>query len=555
MRLALRTLLAAFVLVVLVIVPTSSGAETLGVSISSPTDGQTINGKVTWQALVSSGSAYKVTFAVDEVEKWTEYASPYIFNGDGNTLDTTTLADGPHTLSVSAYGTEGQRASATIRVTVANTQAPNVTPAQTFDVAIASPANGATVSGSIKWEATVTGGTAASIKFLVDGVEKWTEYWSPYVFQGDTGTLDTTTLANGSHSLAVQAVDGSGRPASASVQVNVSNSAAAPTPTRTPTPTPTPTALPTRTPTPTPTPPPASPPASASLYSSTSPLNTPIAAGAAVDPASSTMVSVLASVGSFNIAATRWTVAVYYADASTPKTTVSMTSSWAPYRRLSGVPIPASAKPDPMGDGHMVVIDKSTGCEYDFYQGYKSSAGVWSAGWANTLKTDGTGIFPYGMSARESGFGLGAGLILPSEIAAGQISHALAFNFPYTKAGGPVLPATEASGKVSVTGAIPEGARLQLNPSLNLDTLGLSPWQKAVARALQVYGMYLVDTGGSTVGLYAQNTASIAGSYPWGSIDYPALPASLLGQLRVLKLGAQYTPSYKLVPTGCGTFS
>jgi hypothetical protein len=560
MRLALRTLLAALALVLLVIVPassgedsngvpTSSGSAALGVSISSPSDGQTVNGTVTWEAEVTSGSAYKVTFAIDGTQKWTEYLTPYVFNGDGNTLDTTTLSDGSHTLSVTATDTSSNTATATIDVTVANAAPPPPPPpppppsdhegstsSPKLEVVTASPTDGATVSGSIRWEAKVTSGSASSVTFSVDGVEKWTEHWSPYVFQGDTGTLDTTTLANGSHSLSVTAFDNGNHSASSTVKVNVSNAAAAAPP-------------------PPPPPPPTPSAGPASLYSSSSPLNTPIPEGASVDPASSTMISVLAGVGSFSIASTRWTVPVYYADASTPKSTVSMTASWAPYRRLAGVPIPANASPDPAGDGHMVVIDRSTGCEYDFYQGYRSSGGAWSAGWANTLKTDGTGIFPYGMSARESGFGLGAGLILPSEIAAGQISHALAFNFPYTKAGGPVLPATEASGKVSITGAIPEGARLQLDPTLNLDSLGLNSWQKTIARALQVYGMYLVDTGSSTVGLYAQNTASISGSYPWGSADYPDLPAGLLGKLRVLKLGPQYTPGYKLVPTGCGTFS
>jgi hypothetical protein len=46
--------------------------------------------------------------------------------------------------------------------------------------------------------------------------------------------------------------------------------------------------------------------------------------------------------------------------------------------------------------------------------------------------------------------------------------------------------ALAASGKNSTSGAIPEGA---LNPTLNLDQPGLTPWQKTVARAVQVYGM------------------------------------------------------------------
>ena len=37
-------------------------------------------------------------------QRWTEYLAPYVFNGDGNTLDTSTLTNGTHTLTVTRYG-------------------------------------------------------------------------------------------------------------------------------------------------------------------------------------------------------------------------------------------------------------------------------------------------------------------------------------------------------------------------------------------------------------------------------------------------------------------
>jgi hypothetical protein len=39
------------------------------------------------------------------------------------------------------------------------------------------------------------------------------------------------------------------------------------------------------------------------------------------------------------------------------------------------------------------------------------------------------------------------------------------------------------------------GSHLQLDPNLDLDTLGLDPWERAIAQALQTYGMYCGDTG------------------------------------------------------------
>ena len=384
----------------------------------------------------------------------------------------------------------------------------------TIAVGIATPMNGQSVGGKVTWKAKVPTGTATSVSFSIDGASRWTEYAAPFIFNGDGNVLDTKTLTSGTHTLSVTAKDAQGGAATNSIQVTVSNGT-------------------TKTARVTPRRPPGT-----GLYSASSPFNTPIASGAAIDPNSNAMVQSAVSAAAaqgFVIASKHWSVPVYYANSTTPKTTVRLTASWAPYKKLASVPMPSGAAPDPEGDGHMAIIDTSTNCEYDFYGAVRRFDGTWAAAWANSLLTTGTGIFPFGLSAREAGFGLGAGLILPGELAAGRINHALNFAYPYTKAGGAVLPATEAAGKRTAAGAIPEGARLQLDPSLNLDSLGLSAWQKTVARALQRYGMFLSDTGGG-VSLFAQNPQSTSVAYPWGDVTYPALPTSLISRLRVLKL-------------------
>jgi hypothetical protein len=254
----------------------------------------------------------------------------------------------------------------------------------------------------------------------------------------------------------------------------------------------------------------------------------------------------------FLIASKKWSVPIYYANSATPKTTFSLTASWAAARTMSGVPIPAGAAPDPSGDGHMAIIDRGTGCEYDFFRASRRSDGSWTAAWGNTLPITGSGIFPFGTSARGSGFGLGAGLITPADIAAGSINHALVFSYPSTKAGGPISPATESDGTTTSSGAIPMGARLQLDPTLDLNSLGLTPWQRMVARALQQYGMILGDTGGG-VSLYAQNPQSMVTGYPWGNEAYAYLPSSLTSKMRVLAMTPQFSQINDLVPTGCAT--
>jgi hypothetical protein len=121
-----------------------------------------------------------------------------------------------------------------------------------------------------------------------------------------------------------------------------------------------------------------------------------------------------------------------------------------------------------------------------------------------------------------------------------------------TKAGGPVAPATGSDGWSTLAGAIPEGARVQLDPSLDLDSLGLTPWQKTIARALQEYGMLLVDTGGG-FGLQAQWTGSTSASYPWGAANYAYMPDNLIQKLRVIKSGPQFPTVYRWVDTPCAS--
>jgi hypothetical protein len=220
---------------------------------------------------------------------------------------------------------------------------------------------------------------------------------------------------------------------------------------------------------------------------------------------------------------------------------------------MSGVPIPPAAAPDPAGDHHLTVMDPATNCEYDFWGASKGADGTWSAWWANATMLTGSGIYAGGMATRAAGFANGLGLIRPEDLAAGHIDHALAFGFPDAKAGGPVWPATHSDGNSTATGAIPEGARVQLDPSLDLDSLGLNPWQKIVARALQTYGMFLADSGGTT-SLYAENMQSTSVAYPWGDATYPMMPTSLLSQMRVLALPQQNpSPPAFLVPTPCAT--
>ena len=115
--------------------------------------------------------------------------------------------------------------------TSAQTAAVAAAPAATVSVS-SSIANGSTISGSKQWIATATGSGVARIDFLVDGTKRWTEQTAPYYYNGDPdGVLDTTTLANGTHTLAALAFSSAGGELGrSSATVTVSNAAPAPSP-------------------------------------------------------------------------------------------------------------------------------------------------------------------------------------------------------------------------------------------------------------------------------------------------------------------------------------
>lgn len=87
---------------------------------SSITNGSTLAGALVWDARPSRPVS-KVDFYIDGTLRWTEFAEPYMFNGDPDgRLDSTTLADGSHVLKLAAAGTDGTKSEVSATVRVAN---------------------------------------------------------------------------------------------------------------------------------------------------------------------------------------------------------------------------------------------------------------------------------------------------------------------------------------------------------------------------------------------------------------------------------------------------
>jgi hypothetical protein len=245
-------------------------------------------------------------------------------------------------------------------------------------------------------------------------------------------------------------------------------------------------------------------------YSKTSIWNTPIVPSPKYDVHSAEMVASLelSNEGRIVAAGEAYNYPVYFADEQTPRWDIpclinkcTIATSDQDITRtdmVQNVPVPAEAQPGAGTDARIIVIDKVTYTEYDLSKAQRTPTG-WAAGTVSiyNILWDGT---PVGHSSRGSGIPAYAGLLRPWEIRQGRIEHALAFGYTETAEEKCVFPASKTDGKSTLPFAIPEGARIQLDPSLteaDFDQMRLDPTAKIIARALQEYGMILADTSGS----------------------------------------------------------
>lgn len=205
---------------------------------------------------------------------------------------------------------------------------------------------------------------------------------------------------------------------------------------------------------------------------------------------------------------------------------------------LPAVPIPEAATPDSRDDGHLVVVDRSAGCVYELWQA-RPEGENWTASWINAAPADGTGAYPDGLSARGTGLSAAAGLIWPQELAAGRIDHALLFATPWTRRDAVVPPATTSDGRIGPDiASLPAGARLRLDPSVDVDALGLTPEQRTIAVALQQYGMILGDTSGGLTLYAAAPQSYLTFPYPaaWANDVWADVSAIPFDRMQVLAL-------------------
>jgi hypothetical protein len=234
---------------------------------------------------------------------------------------------------------------------------------------------------------------------------------------------------------------------------------------------------------------------------------------------------------------------------STPRYSVKMTQKWGPNPFGSNtVPLPRGTKIPPGSDGHVAVLDPVSGNAYGIWQAkYNSKSGTWSGSWGGITPLNGNGVDKVG-SATGSGIARYAGVITAAEMGAAVaantgINHALVFSTDIA-ASSFVGPAIKSDG-VNLAGVakpIPEGYRIQLDPSVNVDAIpGITLAERVIAKTLQTYGAYVIDNGGARMAFLFEMIPGSTSSKPgaaWSSAgllwDYYDLAKIPWSKLRVL---------------------
>jgi hypothetical protein len=125
-------------------------------------------------------------------------------------------------------------------------------------------------------------------------------------------------------------------------------------------------------------------------------------------------------------------------------------------------------------------------------------------------------------------------------------SITLAISLANARAGVFAWPAQRTDGSLLPADALPEGARLRLNPALDIRALRLPPAARAIAFAAQRFGLVIRHRTLNATALYAEDPT------PRGTKPYPRIfghrsPVDLLGRfpwdrLRLLHMELRRTP-------------
>ena len=280
----------------------------------------------------------------------------------------------------------------------------------------------------------------------------------------------------------------------------------------------------------------------------------PIAADPALDPNSATWVRYFAAPGAQHVAELHaegtTLIPATAVSGATPRYDITFTKPWGkdPFGSRT-VPIPlATVAPHLGGDAHMAVADPQSGQVFALWQAqFDPATNNWTASWGGVTPINGDGIEVAG-SSTAAGISRYAGVVTAEEMRAAMavnsgLRHALVFG---TDISGPtfVPPAIKSDGTndAKVATPIPQGYRVQLDPSIDVDAIrGITPGERVVAKTLQTHGAYVIDKAGARMAFPFEavpdsteddpGAAWLDAGFGWDYFDMAHIPWS---KLRVL---------------------
>jgi len=271
--------------------------------------------------------------------------------------------------------------------------------------------------------------------------------------------------------------------------------------------------------------------------------------------------------GDFNLSFDSYTYPVYFVDEATGMYPVKV--KWASNLKGKSIPWNPAWEAAPGSDAQVIILDPATGWEWNLWQ-VKFNKGRVQCTNGNLVQAGqehGEGDDPGDFRTKENGFkpsrGCGiqclAMLVLPEEIEAGAILHALSMPVRKPDKQTCVAPATklEHASKRSAPG-VPEGMRFSLSVTDDeiedwVDSLPAALSEAArrsariIAVALRDYGWFITDTSGAA---HLQFESRVSAGAQWEALglgsqilEYKEYPTNLLDGLMTRSRIRAHVPS------------
>ena len=190
------------------------------------------------------------------------------------------------------------------------------------------------------------------------------------------------------------------------------------------------------------------------------------------------------------------TIPVYSVPANQAETNLSVKPGCNNFLPDTGpqAPIPSWAGLNGSSDDPLVVYQPSSGSEWELWEVTRNSGTSYSACWGGKLDmANSNGIFPPNFGLSATGISYLATTITEADVQAGSIRHAIAIILP--RCNGFTYPANRGDCG-SDPGQPAEGQWYRFPANMTMPS-GLTPFAQMVFRAVQTYGMVVVDHGGS----------------------------------------------------------